>query len=215
MKRQVFIVWFVIFLAWAFYRVKFNLPENIDEFLIKPLIFVLPVIYIVIVREKKKLAELGIAPKPKDFFLDLYIGVAIGILFALEGLLVNFFKYGQYNFAPIFAVKVSGGIVWFLILNGVTALWEEILGRGYLYGRLYKTTKHQLWSALVSSFLFLLLHVPIMFTRLHLLGVSLLVYPLSIMLLGITNSYLFTYRKSLTLPILIHTFWNLTVSLYL
>lgn len=215
MKHQVFFVWFVIFLVWAFYRAKFFLPEWIDEFLVKPLIFVLPVVYVVIVREKKKLSELGLTPKLKDFLVDLYIGVLIGIAFALEGLIVNYFKYGQLSFAPTLVVKVSGGIIPFLLINLATSLWEEILGRGYLYQRLLRVSNNQFWAASSSSFLFLLLHIPIMFTRLHLLGASLLIYPLSILLLGITNSYLFTLRGSLTLPILIHTFWNMTVALYL
>jgi len=211
----VFAVWFAIFLVWAVYRAKFFLPETVDELLVKPLVFVAPVIYIVLLREKKKLAELGLAPLPKNFFLDLYIGVVIGILFAIEGLLANYLKYGQFSFTPLVAVKLGGGVVPFLLLSLTTALWEEILARGYLYKRLYEPGKNQFGAAVSSSFLFLLLHVPIMFTRLHLTGTLLLIYPLSILILGICNSYLFTLRGSLVLPILIHAFWNMTVALYL
>lgn len=215
MKHQVFIVWFVIFLAWAFYRANFFLPEAIDEFLVKPLVFVLPVFYVVLLREKKKLEELGLVPKPHDFFVDLYIGVVIGVIFAIEGLVVNFLKYGQFSFAPILASKISGGLGLFFLINLATSVWEEILGRGFLYQRLYKVNKNQFYAAASSSFLFLLLHIPILFTRLHLSGTSMVVYPLSILLLGIANSYIFSLRKSLTLPILIHAFWNMTVALYL
>lgn len=215
MKHQVFLVWFVIFIAWAFYRASFFLPETVDEFLIKPLVFVLPVLYIVLIREKKKLADLGLVPAAKDLFADLYIGVVIGVLFALEGLVINYLKYGKFSFLPILASQISGGLGIFFLINLATSLWEEILGRGFMYQRLYKMSKNQFWSAFTSSFLFLLLHIPILFTRLHLSGTSLLVYPLSILLLGITNSYIFSLRRSLTLPILIHAFWNMTVALYL
>lgn len=215
MKHQVFIVWFVIFLIWAFYRASFFLPEYVDEFLVKPLIFVLPILYIVLVREKKKLKDLGLAPKSKDFFTDLYIGVVIGVLFALEGLLINYLKYGKFSFFPIMATRISGGLGLFFLINLATSLWEEILGRGYLYKRLFKLSNNQFGAAFTSSFLFLLLHVPILFTRLHLSGTSLLAYPVSILLLGITNSYIFNLRGSLVLPILIHLFWNMTVALYL
>ena len=68
---------------------------------------------------------------------------------------------------------------------------------------------------MIASFLFMLLHFPIMFTRLHLTGSALLFYPLSIFLMGVTNSYLYTLRGNLLLPILLHAFWNMTVSLYL
>lgn len=215
MKHQVFIVWFIIFILWAFYRANVVMAEWVDELLVKPLVFVLPVLYVVLIREKKKLKELGLAPRAKDFFVDLYIGVAIGILFALEGLLVNYLKYGKFSFTPILAAKITGGIGLFILINLITSLWEEILARGYLYKRLHQISQNQFGAAIISSFLFLLLHIPILFTRLHLTGTSLIVYPVSILLLGITNSYIFSLRGSLTLPILIHTFWNMTVALYL
>lgn len=214
MKHKVFIVWFVIFLIWAFYRAYFFLPDWADEFLVKPLIFVLPVL-IVVFKEKKKLTDLGITFRIPKLFVDLYIGVVIGILFAVEGLVVNYLKYNHFSFAPILASRVSGGVGMFILLNLATSVSEEILGRGFLYKRLFQTTNNQFGSAFTSSFLFLLLHIPILFTRLHLSGTSLLVYPVSIMLLGITNSYIFTLRGSLMLPVLIHTFWNMTVALYL
>ncbi|OGG26053.1 hypothetical protein A2960_05875 [Candidatus Gottesmanbacteria bacterium RIFCSPLOWO2_01_FULL_39_12b] len=214
MKRQTFAVWFIIFIVWAFYRAYFHLPDWIDEFLIKPVVFVFPVIF-VLVGEKNPLKEMGLWRSLPDFFLDIYLGVLIGLLFALEGMLANFIKYGQFSFAPILALKVSGGIVPLLIINIATSIWEEILGRGFLYQRFYKISNNQFWAATSSSVLFLLLHIPILFTSLHLRGISFLVYPISILLLGITNSYVFTLRKSLTLPILIHAFWNMTVALYL
>lgn len=213
-KHQVFFVWFLIFIVWAFYRAYFRLPEWVDEFLIKPLVFFLPVFYLVIIRRKQPMSELGLSSSPKNFFTDLYLGVAVGVFFALEGLLANYLKYGTFSFAPILAAK-SFPLGWFFLINLSTSIWEEILGRGYLYNQLYKATKNQLWAALSSSFLFLLLHIPIMFTALHLMGSSLLIYPVSILLLGITNSYVFGLRGSLTLPILLHTFWNMTVALYL
>lgn len=214
-KRQLYFVWFGIFITWAIYRAYFNLPDGIDEFLIKPLVFTAPIFYLVLFREKKKLGELGLAQKPKDFLLDLYIGVVIGILFALEGVMANYIKNGQVTFAPILAMGASGGVLPFLLINLSTSFWEEILGRGYLYKRLKDISGNQMYAALFSSFLFLLLHVPILFTRLHLRGMSLIIYPVSILILSVTNCYLYSLRKSLTLPILIHTFWNMTVALYL
>jgi len=214
-KHQVFGVWFIIFLVWAFYRAYFRLPEWLDEFVLKPIVFVLPVVYIVVLREKKKLSSLGFSSKPRDIMFDFFIGVFVGILFAMEGLFANYLKYGRFSFTPVSALNITGGLYPFLILNLFTSIWEEILGRGYLYQRLLSISKNQFWAASLSSFLFLLLHIPIMFTRLNLMGISFAVYPFSILLLGITNCYIFSARKSLTLPILLHTFWNMTVALYL
>lgn len=215
MRRQVFLVWFVIFLIWACYRAYFTLPETIDEFIAKPLIFAGPVIFLVLFKEKKGFRELGFGATLRNVMLDVYIGVILGILFAMQGLLANYVKYGTLSFAIPETIAGSGGILLFLLINTATSITEEILGRGFLYNRLYRTSGNQMGSALISSVLFLLLHLPIVLTRLHLMGTSLLVYPISILILGITNSYLYTLRGSLTLPILVHTFWNMTVALYL
>lgn len=209
-----FLVWFVIFLVWAFYRAYFIESEWVDELVVKPLVFVLPVFLVVKYYEKQKLASLGLFSTPKDLFPDLYIGVVIGIIFAFEGIFSNYIKNGQLSFFPA-AMLASGGVLPFLFLNLFTSIWEEILGRGYLYNRLFQVNKLQFHSAFTSSFLFLLLHIPIIFTRLHLRGTSLVIYTFTTILLGITNCYIFSVRKSLTLPILIHTFWNMTVALYL
>ena len=182
---------------------------------VKPLIFVVPPLFLVWVWENKKLKELGLSFEVKKFLTDLYIGVVLGIILAVEGLMANYLKYRRFSFEPVDAVIIAGGIGSFLLINLVTAVSEEILGRGFLYGRLYKATKKQLWSAMIASFLFMLLHFPIMFTRLHLTGSALLFYPLSIFLMGVTNSYLYTLRGNLLLPILLHAFWNMTVALYL
>ncbi|MCL4338085.1 CPBP family intramembrane metalloprotease [Patescibacteria group bacterium] len=214
-KHQVFIVWFIVLLVWSFYRANFFLPEWLDELIIKPIIFVLPVVIVVLKREKKNLATLGMPQNGSLFVRDLYIGVVIGVLFAFEGLLANYVKYGHFSFGPILALKASGGVIPFFFINLATAVWEEILGRGYIFQRLLSASSNQWGAALTSSFLFLLLHIPIMFTMLHLTGYSLLVYPVSIMILGITNCYILKWRGNLTLPVLIHAFWNMTVALYL
>lgn len=215
MRRQVFVVWFIIFLAWAFYRAYFFYPEWVDELIVKPIVFVLPVLYAVLRVEKKGLKSLGLKLAPLSFFVDLYVGFILGVIFAIEGLVVNFVKYSKFSFVPILAVSQIGGWGSFFLLNLATSIWEEILGRGYLYQRLYKSGNDQLGSALSASFLFLLLHIPIMFTRLDLMGISLIIYPLSIFLLGVANSYILSLRRSLVLPVLIHLFWNMTVALYL
>lgn len=215
MKRQAFLVWFVIFIVWAFYRANIVLPETIDEFIIKPLIFAGPVIFIVWVWENKPLRNIGLGISGKGLMLDLYIGVVLGILLAVEGLLANFLKYGRFSFGPIEALFSAGGIGVFFLLNIATSFSEEVFARGFLYNRLFKASNEQLASAVVSSILFTLIHIPIMFTRLHLTGNALIFYPVSIFTMGLVNCYLFSLRRTLTLPILVHAFWNMTISLYL
>lgn len=210
--KTIYLLWFVIFLVWSIYRVSTHFPEWIDEIVAKPVVFVLPVLWWVLLKERGSFASIGLTFK--NFFKEIYIGLGIGLLFGAEGVLVNFLKYGTFSFVPIAAVS-SVGLFPFLIFSVVTSISEEILGRGFVYGRLYEENKGQLKSALIASFLFLLLHIPILFTKLNLMGPSLIVYLVSVFLLGLTNCYLFSIRKSLVVPILVHIFWNATVALYL
>lgn len=210
--RYIYILWFLIFIVWTIYRMKGTFPEWVDEIGIKPGVFVLPVFAWVLLKERRTLSSIGLTLK--NFFHEIYLGLGIGALFGAEGVVVNFIKYGTFSFVPTLAIA-SFGIFPFLIYSLSTAFAEEVLGRGFIYGRLYEANKNQLKSALIASFLFLLLHIPILFTQLNLAGPSLLVYVLSVFLLGITNCYLYGVRKSLVVPILIHIFWNATVALYL
>jgi membrane protease YdiL (CAAX protease family) len=214
MNRHVYIVWFGIFLIWSLYRAIFPAFEFLDELLIKPLIFILPVFFVTLLYEQLSFASLGLAPRLKQVMLEFYIGVGVGVLFAVEGMIANYIKYGSLVFSPIIAVQQYGGVLFFLVLNGATAISEEILGRGYLFNRISETMS-DFSAAVLSSLLFFLLHVPIMILNLHLRGAALAFYAISIFLLSILNCYILRERNSLVLPILLHLFWNMTVALYL
>ncbi len=210
--KRVYIVWFVIFIVWTIYRAFFRFPEAVDELIVKPLIFIAPVLYFVLFVEKNTLESIGLTAK--NLFREIYLGLGIGVFFAIEGLLVNLVKYGTFSFLPIAAVS-SVGLTLFLLFTLFTSVSEEILGRGYVYSRIAASEANQFKAIIIASFLFLLLHVPILFTQLNLTGASLVIYLSSIFILGVTNSYMFSIRKSLVIPIFIHIFWNATVALYL
>ena len=207
--KRVLGVWLIIFILWSIYRFLFFFPEWVDELLVKPLVFLGPVFFL-LKKEKKSLSSLGI--KNDNFFADLKIGVFLGGVFALEGLLANFLKYGRFSFAPILPLK-GGGILFYLFLSLATSFSEEVLGRGFLFARLFKIWASLFKAATFSSILFLFLHLPIAFKNLS--SWTLFIYLLSVFILGIANSLIFNLRKTLVLPILVHAFWNMTVALYL
>lgn len=208
MKKVIF-TWLVIFIIWSIYRFSFFFPEWVDELLVKPIVFLGPVFFY-LREEKKKPASIGLA-KGK-IFADLYIGFFLAFLFALEGLLANFVKYGRLSFAPLLPLK-GAGILFYLFLSLATAFTEEVLGRGFLFSRILANTRDTLQAAVYSSLLFVALHLPIALRNLS--SWTLIVYLGSVFILSMANSLIFRVRKTLTLPILIHAFWNMTVALYL
>lgn len=208
---SVYRLWGWILLVWSLYRYFLKLPEWVDEFIAKPLVFVAPVWWYVTSREKRRLESLGITGK--RFFTSLYIGLGFGFVFALEGVAANAIKYGGLKVNPIAAFQQYGFFL--IVLSVATAFSEELLSRGFIFNRIYEKTKNLPYASLVSTILFVLLHVPILVTTLKFQGITLLLFLATDVILGLANSLLFYTTGSLVAPILVHIFWNMTVALYL
>ena len=102
-----------------------------------------------------------------------------------------------------------------LLLSVATAFSEEVLSRGFVFTRILERTKNLPVASLLSTVLFVLLHVPILVTSLKLQGVTLVLFFVTDIVLGLANSLLYYNTNSLVAPILVHIFWNMTVALYL
>src|SRR3989304_4749205 len=99
-KKEVFLKHVIIYSAylivvWCFYRFLFKLPDEIEELLVKPVIWLLPIIYI-LRREKTNLDTLGITLK--NLFPSIYLALGLGAFFVLEAVITNILKYGKLNF---------------------------------------------------------------------------------------------------------------------
>jgi membrane protease YdiL (CAAX protease family) len=209
---SVFRLWAWILLAWSVYRYFFHLPEAVDEFVVKPLVFVVPVIWYVLKREKRPLSSIGLTGE--NFFVSLYTGLGIGFLFALEGMAANFIKYGQFTINPIVAFRQYGFLL--LLLSVATAFSEELLGRGFIFSRfLEKSNGNLMYASFYSTGMSVLLHVPILLTSLKYQGSTLVLYFATSIAIAFANAILYRQTKSLVGPVLVHLFWNMTVALYL
>jgi membrane protease YdiL (CAAX protease family) len=207
----VFRLWAWILLTWSLYRYFFRFPEWADEFIVKPLVFVVPVLWYVVRKEGRSLASIGITGR--NFFNSLYIGIGFGLVFAVEGLIVHVVKYKDFTVNPIAAFGTYGFFL--LALSLVTAFSEELLNRGFLFNRIYEKTNTMLYAATIAAILFILLHVPILVTTNKLQGMTLILFFMTDIILAFANSMLFATTGSLVAPILVHLFWNMTVALYL
>jgi membrane protease YdiL (CAAX protease family) len=210
--ENVFRIWGWILLVWCLYRYLFRLPEPVDEFIFKPLIFVLPVFWYVLKKENRGLESIGLSGK--NLFSSIYIGLGFGAVFAIEGIIVNTVKYGALSIKPITSL-VSYGLGPLFIISIATAFSEELLNRGFLFNRIFEYTKKLEYSAFLSALLFVLLHVPILVTALHLKGLVLIIFFVTNFILGFVNSLLFANKRTIIAPMLVHVFWNMTVALYL
>jgi membrane protease YdiL (CAAX protease family) len=208
----VFQFWAWQLLVWSLYRYFFKFPEPIDEFIVKPIVFILPVLFFVWRKEKRSFSTIGITMH--NFTQSILIGLGFGLLFSGEAMFANIMKYGSLTISATPAV-VQNGIPLLVVLSLATAISEEVLSRGFFFSRLFESTKNMLYSALMSTLLFVAFHIPILLTSLKFQGTTLILFFLTSFILGLTNSFMYHKNRSLVAPILIHLFWNMTVSVFL
>jgi membrane protease YdiL (CAAX protease family) len=204
-------LWGWILLAWGLYRYFIKLPEWADEFVFKPLVFVIPVLWYVLKKEKRNLESIGLTFK--NIFNSIYIGLGFGMIFAIEGVVAHALKYGKLEVNPIVAFQQYGFFL--LLVSFATAFSEELLTRGFLFNRIYEKTQHLLKAATIGAIMFVFLHVPILVTANKLQGMTLVMFFVTDVILAYANSMLFLNTGSIVAPILVHVFWNMTVALYL
>ncbi len=84
-----------LLIVWGFYRFLFKFPEEIEELVIKPILWLGPVVYF-LKKEKKGLASIGLTTK--NLFPAMYYALALGVIFAIEGVIVNVIKHDAISF---------------------------------------------------------------------------------------------------------------------
>jgi len=206
-------LWALILIFWSFYRAYFrtDLPIWVDEFLVKPIVFILPVFFFIRRVEKKPFfASLDL--HGKNLLRDLVLGIGIGLLFFFSGQAGTILRQGLKAFSGAFHLGAAQ-IVFLTLISLATAISEEILSRGFILKRLYADSKN-IWQAVfLSSILFFFLHVPMLFTNDKLSGFMLLRLMTTDLILSFVVSILYFERKTLLVPIIIHAIYNLSFAL--
>lgn len=211
--QKVLNLWAIVLIAWSIYRMKFgvSLPLLVDEFIAKPLIFVLPV-YLFITNVEKADFFKGLDLKFSRLFTDIILGVGIGAVFFLTGMLGNIVKFKTFwpTLQVIFSQENTAVYIFAALATGIT---EEILSRGFVLKRLYAESKNMLTSSFLASVLFFFLHIPILFSSEKIIGIVLLRIMIMDLILSLAVSFIYLERKSLILPILIHAFYTLSIQM--
>jgi len=195
-------------LIWTFYRLLFQLPDQIEELVVKPILWLVPIFWIT-AKEKFNISSLGLTFK--NLFPSIYLSLGLGTIFVLEAVLGNFFKYGHLNFGanignlPLFSS---------LGLSFATAFSEETAFRGYIFGRLWGVLRSE-WSAnLVTTILWTAIHIPIaFFVWKYSLSVGVL-YLILTAVFGMGSAFIFGKTKNIWGSILLHVLWEWPIILF-
>ena len=209
--KHVLALFSFIFVCWSFYRyLPQFLPLWFEELALKPLIWVLPTIWLVKKIEKQPLASLGFTTK--KIFPALYWGIGLGLVFAFEGFLTNIFKYKGLNLVALDYSSVE--FLGLFLISLVTAFSEEIVFRGYLFTRLWQIWHSEGLANLVSSLLFVIIHLPIGIFVLSYNPMVMLAYLFFVFVFAFGSAFVFGRTRNIMASILLHIFWSWPIILF-
>jgi len=197
-----------IFTVWGFFRLLFRLPEELEELVLKPLIWLSPVIYILYI-EKKSLPSIGWTIHRLRSALAW--GLGLGVLFAAEGFLVNYLKFG--HIAP--PLSISPQSFYFLIvLSLVTAVSEETVFRGFFFSRLLEIGKSEILANITTSVSWTIIYLPIAIFIKHYDLPQLSIFLFLVFIFGIGSAFVYARCKNIAAPILLHLLWSLPIVIF-
>ncbi|HSX48956.1 MAG TPA: CPBP family intramembrane glutamic endopeptidase [Candidatus Saccharimonadales bacterium] len=198
----------VLFIVWGLYRLLFKLPDEVEELIIKPLVWVVPVIFLVR-RERATLESIGLTLK--NLFPAIYMSLALGSVFVVEAVILNFLKYGKLNFG---ANLGSQTLMVSLVTSFATAFSEELVFRGYIFTRLWGALNNEWTANLITSILWTLIHVPITILVNKLAPVDAIVYLFLTFVFGMGSAFIYGRTKNIGSSIFLHVLWEWPIMLF-
>lgn len=208
--KRVLALFSFIFVAWTIFRYFPEPPSWITELFLKPLVWLVPTFWLVRKIERQPLSSLGFTSR--NFFPSLYWGIGLGIIFALEGLLTNIFKYKGLDL-----VRLNNTPEIFLgtiALSFATAFTEETVFRGYIFSRLKILWKSEWLANILSSLFFSLIHLPVGIFVLGYAPGVMLSYLFLVFVFGFGASFVFARTGNIFSSILLHVFWSWPIILF-
>lgn len=197
-----------LLLAWGFFRLLFKFPDNIEELWFKPVIWLVPLLWLWMTDKGKQRVEFFAGKWLDALKWGLGLGLAYGVVAAITSLQ----KYGSVNLESLLVYDT--GTLEFLGLGLVTAISEELVFSGYIFQKL-KLDLGNSWVAMVSTaVLFALIHIPISIFVYQYGFLEMLGFLLVVGMVSFGNAFLMDRTKNVLAPILSHWLWGVVVFLF-
>jgi membrane protease YdiL (CAAX protease family) len=197
-----------LIIVWAFFRFLFRFPDSVEELVIKPIIWLLPLVYF-LYKEREGLASIGITLK--NLFPAIYLSLGLGSVFVIEGLLTNYLKYGRFNFGANIG---SVPLITSLGLSFATAFSEETAFRGYIFSRLSSVIRGDWAANIIQTILWTGIHVPIAFFIWHYTLPQGIIYLAITAVFGLGSAFIFSRTKNVFGSIFLHVLWEWPIILF-
>lgn len=199
-------LYLLVFVFWGLYRLIFRLPEDFEEIILKPLIWLGPTLYVVFLKERKGFSSLGFTAK--SFLPGVSKGLLFGAIFFVAGLSQNYIKNNSLS------LTWENNLLSSLALAFVTAISEETLFRGYLQNRLEEMTKNNWLANIITSIGFCLIYLPISIFVYRYSLPQIFIYQILIFATSFSSGIFFSWTKGVWASILIHVFWSWPLLLF-
>jgi hypothetical protein len=203
-------VYVAILVIWGMYRLLFRLPVVVEETLFKGIVFGAPVWWAVY--KAKLLPAEAVGLTNRRLLAGVYLGLFLGMGLGLVAQVSNIMRHGGLLLSNYGVTSESVG--GFLLLNMMTAFWEQLLFAGLVLPVLLTAFKDE-WRALwITAVLFALLHIPAMvfIQQASFLGVVLGSMLMWLLMMG--AGILKLRYGSLAAPVLAQALWGMSVFLF-
>ncbi len=197
-----------LLIFWGLYRLLIKLPEEVEELVIKPVLWLLPIGYI-LKKEKANLASVGLTLQ--NLFPSVYFVLGLGAIFVIEAVIINYIKHGGMNFGA----NLGGNT--FLVSLGLsfaTAISEEISFRGYLFNRLWKITENEWLANGISTAVWVLIHIPVTIFIWKFTFSATIIYLFITALFGMGSAFIFARTGNVFSSTVLHVLWEWPIILF-
>jgi len=191
----------VIFLLWTGYRIFFRLPEWVDEFVAKPILWISPLILF-----QKKLLTQMVKSLKINVSYNILFGLSIGIVYFFLYILFVSYQFGLPTFNPMhFSFK---GIYLQLIIALSTGFIEELIFRRYFLEEALLFFNDRIISNSFVTLLFTLIHLPIIIFVYKYSFAETISYLSLLTISGFIYGLVYLHKKSLLASTMTHAMWN-------
>lgn len=198
-----------LIVVWTAYRLSgVSIPQELDEFVVKPLVWLLPIWYLA-KKEKLKFVNLGLTRK--NLIPGVYLSIILGLVFALEAIVINYAKYGQLTISQNIG---SGPLYLTLLVALATAFTEELAFRGYIFGRFLNYFKNEILSNLLVSTIWVVIHIPASFAVLGYNFTESFGFWFLAFLYSIGAGFIFARTRNIYASVILFVLWETAILLF-
>ena len=195
--QKAFNVWGIVLAVWAVYRATIGIESSMyfDEIILKPLHFIVPVLFYIKTFEHKTIAH-GLWLDRKNIASHIRAALLICAPVVLLYMIFLVFQRDQVSWQSVVPLMI--------IALGMSVS-EEVLSRGFVARHIWEESSSAVKTVIQASVMHMFLRIPRIMTTATLFGNTLILFVVGDLLISIVLTVVFLWRKSLV-PVIIIRF---------